>query len=215
MRLSVVLVFAIFSALVGANLDKHSDESCHECNNESLKHPSCMQKQCDCKKPPHKKDKVTLNSDLSDSNITDVEKASSSIIRINATTLYQSFVNAPRLHCLETDFLILFWPLPEQVDYYYVRYVSVGMSTIIRETPMTRCRYIALKDLEPDTIYSIELQGFIFKPKRQTQRVRSHPILISTRKEHVTVGRINHFWLSKFEFKEKKYSANVQWDGGR
>ncbi|CAG9829061.1 unnamed protein product [Diabrotica balteata] len=212
MRLSVILVFAIFSALVGALEDlQHSDKSCRECNKESLKYPRCMQNKCDCRKPP-KRDQVTLNSELGDNNITDVEIPSTII---NTTTLLQSFVNPPRLHCKETDFLILLWTLPDEVDYYFVRFSTVGMNVVIRETPLRRCRYVALMDMQPDTLYSIELHGFIFNPNRQTQRVQSRPILIRTRKEGITPRSINNFWLSKFEFKDKKYTANVQWTGGR
>ncbi|CAG9813623.1 unnamed protein product [Phaedon cochleariae] len=121
----------------------------------------------------------------------------------------------PREHCKTHDRIALKWNVNKnKKTYYYLRYrVHPGPAHQFMETNPTRCGFEILPDLNPDTIYRVELRSLLVTENR-TQTRRSSPAYIRTRRPDSTPGSVARFYLEKWYLVDRQYIAQVKWVKG-
>ncbi|CAH1114612.1 unnamed protein product [Psylliodes chrysocephalus] len=247
MRICEVIVFVCLFAKFFC-LENQSTESndtidiCYGCLTQQK--PSCNFKRCNCSDSPkirlnephpryiaaeekqnntksedlyeNNEDNQYRRTELKDSNETYIE---SEIGNRGSITSIPVTLDSPKIHCVESEFMVLTWNVSQTTSrntYYYVRYHVYPGHDNTYETGLTQCNFVILTHLAADTLYRIELRSFTIIPgEERPKQGRSHNVLFHTRRLESRPHPVTKFYIDKWILQEnRKYTATVRWTKG-
>ncbi|KAG5881131.1 hypothetical protein JTB14_020835 [Gonioctena quinquepunctata] len=164
---------------------------------------NCLTSKCTC----------SLASFGLNSTIFEAKEGRSSI----SSTALRPLLRRPLEHCKEADKIALFWR-PLNNTFYYLIYHEVhsppnhGLPYTFHETIPTRCGYEVLKDLTPNTLYSIELRSITLTNDGEIVTGRSPSLNRRTHPTYRVLNPVPRFYLKQWFLIENTYTALVGWN---